>query len=98
MLREICVDISRRVLDFTVGFARELTEDYSEQHNERHEAENHKSQLIVQAEHCNENADYHEHILDKVDENVCEHHGDGVRVVCYSCDKLADRDGVLLCV
>ena len=91
VFREEGVDVCRRVLDLSVGAAGELSEYDGEEHDERHKAHDHERQLIVQAEHRREHAYYHEAVLDEVDENVREHHRDGVGIVCDAGYELSDR-------
>lgn len=85
------VDVCRRVLDLSVGAAGEFSEYDGEEHDERHKAHDHERQLIVQAEHRREHAYYHEAVLDEVDEDVREHHRDGVGIVRYAGYELSDR-------
>ena len=57
ILRQVGVDIRRRVLDLAVGAAGEFAENDRENHDERHKAQHHQRQLIVQGQHGHENAE-----------------------------------------
>ena len=98
ILRQVGVDVGGRVLDLAVSAARELAEDDREQEDEGYEAKHHQGQLVVQEEHRHQNAQNDEGVLGEVDEEVCEHHRDGVGVVGHAGDELAHRDVVQLAV
>ena len=95
---QIGIDIGGRVLELAVGAAGELAEDDREDHDEGHKAEHHQRQLVVQAEHGHQNAQNDKAVLGQLDQEVCEHHGDGVGIVGHSGDQLAHRDLVELLV
>ena len=98
ILGEVGVDVGGRVLDLAVSAARELAEDDREQEDEGYEAKHHQGQLVVQEEHRHQNAQNDEGVLGEVDEEVREHHRDGVGVVGHAGDELAHRDVVQLAV
>ena len=75
-----------------------LQEDDREDHDEGHKAEHHQGQLVVQAEHGHQNAQNDKAVLGQLDQEVGEHHGDGVGIVGHSGDQLAHRDLVELLV
>ena len=81
-----------------VASLRELAEDDREQEDEGYEAKHHQGQLVVQEEHRHQNAQNDEGVLGEVDEEVREHHRDGVGVVGHAGDELAHRDVVQLAV
>jgi len=95
---QIGIDIGGRVLELAVGAAGELAEDDREDHDEGHKAEHHQRQLVVQAEHGHQNAQNDKAVLGQLDQEVGEHHGDGVGIVGHSGDQLAHRDLVELLV
>ena len=96
VFRKKGVDIGCAVLDLAVCLTREFPEDYGEQYDERHEAEHHKRQLVVQAEHCRKHAHDYEAVFYEVDDEVREHHGNCVCVVGEARHQLADGDGIEL--
>ena len=98
ILGEVGVDVGGRVLDLAVSAAGELAEDDREQEDEGYEAEHHQGQLVVQEEHRHQNAQNDEGVLGEVDEEVREHHRDGVGVVGHAGDELSHRDVVQLAV
>ena len=95
---QIGIDIGGRVLELAVGAAGELAEDDREDHDEGHKAEHHQRQLVVQAEHGHQNAQNDKAVLGQLNQEVGEHHGDGVGIVGHSGDQLAHRDLVELLV
>ena len=96
VLGKIGIDVGGGILHFAVGTAGELAEDDRKNHDERHEAEHHQGQGVVQTEHRRQNAQNDEGVLGQVDQEVGEHHGDGVGVVGHTSDQLAHRDVVQL--
>ena len=95
---QIGIDIGGRVLELAVGAAGELAEDDREDHDEGHKAEHHQRQLVVQAEHGHQNAQNDKAVLGQLDQEVGEHHGDGVGIVGHAGDQLAHGDLVELLV
>ena len=81
IFRKEGVDVRRAVLDFSVRPPRELAEDEREEHDEGRKAQHHQGELEMQDEHGDEHAEDNEHVLDEVDEDIREHHRDGVGVV-----------------
>ena len=77
---------------FRCALRENLRKIIEEQHDNRHEAEHHQRQLIVQKQHRNQNTDDHEEVLQKIDQKVGEHQRNRVRIVCRSRDKLSDRN------
>ena len=81
IFREEGVDVRRAVLDFAVRPPRELAENEREEHDEGRKAQHHERKFEVQDEHGDEHAENDKHVLDEVDEDVREHHRDGVGIV-----------------
>ena len=98
VLGEVGVDIRRTVLYAAVSPAGELTEDQSEENDEGNEAKHHQGELIVYAQHRSQNAQNDEHVFDQIDDDVGKHHGDGVGIVGYTGDQLADGHQIQLLV
>ena len=73
---KIGIDVGRGVFHLAVSPAGELAEDDREDDDERHKAEHHQGQLIVEAEHRHQNAQNDERVLGQVDQQVCKHHRD----------------------
>ena len=92
VLGKIGIDVGRGIFHLAVSPAGELAEDDREDDDERHKAEHHQGQLIVEAEHRHQNAQNDERVLGQVDQQVCKHHRDGVGVVGHAGDQLAHRD------
>ena len=73
------------------GYGKLIGSEYKgKKHNERHKAKHHQGEHIVYCKHCHENAQNDEHVFHKVHDNVSEHHGDSVSVICNSCHELTD--------
>ena len=98
MLRQVGVDVGGRVLDLAVGPAGELAEDDRKNHDERHKAEHHQRQLIVERQHGDQDAEDDKDVLGQRDQQVREHHRDSVRIVRHAGDELADGNLVQLLV
>ena len=92
ILRQVGVDVGGRVLELAVGTPGKLAEDDRKDHDEGHKAEHHQGQRVVQAEHRHQNAEDDEAVLGQLNQQVGEHHRDGVGVVGHTGDQLADRD------
>ena len=98
ILRQVGVDVGGRILDLAVGPAGELAEDDRKNHDERHKAEHHQCQLIVERQHGDQDAEDDEDVLGQRDQQVREHHRDSVRIVRHAGDELADGNLVQLLV
>ena len=92
ILRQVGVDVGGRVLELAVGSPGELAEDDREDHDEGHKAEHHQGQLVVQADHCDQDAEDDEAVLGQLHQQIGEHHRDGIGVVGHTGDQLAHRD------
>ena len=98
ILRQVGVNVGGRVLDLAVGPAGELAEDDRKNHDERHKTEHHQRQLIVERQHGDQDAEDDKDVLGQRDQQVREHHRDGVRIVRHAGDELADGNLVQLLV
>ena len=76
----------------------EGAEDDGEQHQERHEAQNHQGEGVVEHEHSRQYAHHDKGVFHHVYQDVGEHHGDGVGVVGDAGDQLAHGNLIELIV
>ena len=93
---QVGVYIRPGVVDRAVDMAGELLEDDGKDHQERHKAQHHQRQGVVQNQHGRQHADDHQRVFCQRHQNIGEQVTDGVGIVGDSRHQLAHGNLVQL--